>query len=176
MRSSRTYTIAQAARRLELTEYQARKLFEGVEPAGKGAHAARVYHEADVVAIARRLRLGDYERDYRRVVVHHALEPQATALEVAGLHVELVRNMLEALSCQKVGLPIIVFPANLAAHDAEALEVVIDSVHPVLVGPGELRARTRMRAECMDHDELRRLVRHAWMLVEQRVEQTKLKL
>lgn len=154
-----------------------RKLLEGIEPVDRAAYNAAAYDERDVEAIGRRLQLGDYRRDALTVVVHHTLEPQAQALEAAGLVVERVTTMLEALSVQRYGMPILVVPARLPDHDAEALDTVVDGTYTVLIGPEDhARARTRMRAVCMDHDELRKLVRHAWSLVQVRIDQVALKL
>lgn len=159
-----------------------RGLLAGVAPTGRGKWNAELYDQRDVETIGRRLRLGHYGKESRRVIVVGSgltLDPQALALAAAGLTVERVDSVLEGLGAHsELGMPILVVPAaSMGSHEWSVLGTVIERVYCILIGSeGEAPEVARRRAVLMDHDELRKLVSHAWALVETRIDQVNLRL
>lgn len=177
----RRLTIAEAARRLEITESKTRALLKDVEPSGYGKWQAELYDEHEVVTIGRRLRLGHYRRESRRILVvapGEELGEQLTALVAAGLDVRRTPTVLEALSeHSELGMPILVVATTISDQEYNVLATVVADTYSILIGSGDRVPETILRrAVLMDHDELRKLVRRCWELVEIRIDQVNLRL
>jgi hypothetical protein len=138
----------------------------------RGANRAFLFDVEDVRALGRSRRLGVYDRAYRHVAVVGVDENVVTALRVAGLHVEAGRTVMEAISThrERYGPTILVASADLPETELVLLRVIAKDLHLILIGEAQwIDSSLLEQCDVCDPWDLRRLVRLALRLVEQRI-------
>jgi len=176
-----TFTIAQAARFLEVPEHAVRSLLAdgSIRVVGKGAYGRHLLNEADVRMVARARELGALGRRQRLVLVVGELADEQHALRVAGLTPERADGILDALARHDVdGAPIIVASPEAVNADLALLQPVLGQIHLAVVTHTQTAIPwpLELSAAIIDPYEPRALVRWAWTVLEARIEAGRLKL
>lgn len=179
-----TYSVAEAARFLELTEHLVRaRVADGtlrvVGRKGVGRGRAYMIDGNDVRALARRRQLGELGRRQRLVLVVGDLTDVPVALRASGLYPERASGILDALSRHDVdGAPIIVASPKAVNDELAILEPLLGQIHLGIVTRSQTAVpwRVELGAEILDPWEPRRLVQWAWNALDQRTDAGRLKL
>jgi hypothetical protein len=173
---ARDLTVAEAARLLEISEARVRRLLVGVQPVGRGERGASLYSRADIDTIARQHELGRAGRLVRSVIVHENLTDETLALEAAGLHVLVMRDIMDGLAQHDgEGLPIMVLPTQLEPTELNLLRTLWHGMYVLHVGD-DLEVSFQHQCIRIGSFELRSLVQAAWRLVGERRDQVRLKI
>lgn len=176
-----TYTIAEAARFLEINEYAVRcRLADGtLRSVGQGPFKRILIDGGDVRAFARRQQLGALGRRQRLVLVVGDLHDQARALLASGLLPERASGILDALSRHDVdGAPIIVTTPEVVDSELALLQPLLGQIHLAIVTHSQTTVPwpVELAAAIVDPFEPRYLVQWAWDALDQRTDAGRLKL
>jgi hypothetical protein len=158
-------TVVQAARALELSEAKVRKLVkaERIRIVGHGKHGAMLLDRGDIDEVGRSFLYAHFGRAARQVLVHHTLHDAALALEVSGIHVCVIQDIMDGLARHEWGRPIFILPASLPRTESELLATIREEIELIMVGPSP--SIVRRSDAVVDEHELRLLVTSTWRLV-----------
>lgn len=180
--SERALSIVEIARKYAASEYEVRKYVvrSGMKSIGRGHRGVPLYDTAQVRMIGTRLKVGQYGKVWRQVIVCEELEEACVALRATGAEVLVARSIMDGLSqYEGQGLAVIVWPTMVCDQDGLLLETLIDGISLVLFGDARHLdgwPALERQAGVVDTGSYRKLVERVWRLLEQRVDQANLKL
>lgn len=136
-----------------------------------------LYTSDSVRALGIRLRTGKQDQAIRTVTIHESLERERLALEVSGLTVRPVRDMLHALDINAYHRPILIWPDTVEGMEHVLFDKFVTRVHAVVVGdPKKISERAAKYASWVEPGELRELTIHVWEIVDRRHRNATLRL